>query len=589
MKRITLWIAIISTPVLSSLATAEDIRMSSPCSKWYKLVGDECVSKTTYLDSRSDAASFLARASFGGTIEDIDELTGSDAAHWLQSQFNSSPTEYLLPMLLQYEATEGRGGKNAGRFMLEAAIDADDQLRQRMIFALSQILVVSDSVVNDKRSMGHYLQILSDHAFGNYRDLLQEVTYSPAMARYLTYFRNRKGNPETGRQPDENYARELLQLFTIGLVELKQDGSVVKRNGQAVETFTTADVEGLARVFTGLSYKGHSFRTRESDLDASYSPLQMYDQAHSELDKSFLGLTIPAGTPGDESINQALDHIFAHRNLAPFISRQLIQRFVTSHPRPSLIRSVSRAFNTGQYVAPDGSVFGTGRRGDLTATLSAVLLRPSVYNGRSGVKRAMENGQLSRRHLSGKVREPILRYVHWARAFGVASEDLAARPALRRVLDNATVALGQHPFKSRSVFNFYRPGYIAPNSYTGDFNLTIPELQITDESSSTSYINAMNNHVLRGAGRAIPELEHEMALAADPHALVDHLDLLLTANTTSGETKERIVAALNSIDIVRSDIVNEERRARRIQAALESRVNIAVAMFVSSPAFAVQH
>ena len=265
---------------------------------------------------------------------------------------------------------------------IDEAIAGDDQLRQRMVFALSEIIVVSSNSDLDDypESMAYYVDILSDNAFGNYRDLLKEITYAPAMASYLTYLANEKGDPEMGRVPDENYARELLQLFTIGLNELNQDGSVKLSGGQPVEIFDNDDITGLAKVFTGMSVKGSEFydlfndcNTR-NDCPQFYQPLEVFADFHSDLEKEFLGLTIPANTAGVQSIDMALDEIFSHPNVAPFVSRQLIQRFVTSHPQPAYIRRVANAFDAGRFTLPDGTVVGTSRRGDLKATLAAVLL-----------------------------------------------------------------------------------------------------------------------------------------------------------------------------------------------------------------------
>ncbi|MEM6626660.1 MAG: DUF1800 family protein, partial [Pseudomonadota bacterium] len=409
--------------------------------------------------------------------------------------------------------------------------------------------------------------------FGNYRQLLQDVTYSPLMAEYLTYLRNRKGNPNTGRMPDENYARELLQLFTIGLVELNMDGtSKVGPDGTVAETYTNEDVVGLARVFTGLGAKGTSFNSKDAAQDWQYSPLQSYPEQHSELDKTFLGITIPAGTGPDESISQALDHIFAHPNVAPFVSRQLIQRFTASNPDPSYVERVATAFETGSFQSVDGRSFGAGERGDLQATLAAVLLDNSLFADNAGEDPG-----------DGKIREPILQFVHWARAFDVAGVNSANENKLRDT-SSPTSGLAQHPFRSPSVFNFYRPGYVPPGTEVGALNMTAPEFQIMNEASTIGFANFMTDFVMDRSSRRnrdldtfVPDYSDEIALANDPAALVDHLDDLLTGGRMSAMVKDDIIAAVSEIAI---------REGNEDDDTLD-RVHIAVLMAVNAPSFAI--
>ncbi len=512
-------------------------------------------------------------STFGATMEEIDRLESMDAERWLEDQFAEDPT-FLL------SGIGGDGDRNrASAAFWEAAITADDQLRQRVAFALSQILVVSDgagSDINDQRMLAYYMDVLIRNAFGNYRTLLEEVTYSPAMATYLTYMRNRKGDMERGRVPDENYARELLQLFTIGLVELNMDGTLrVGPDGGAIETYDNTDITGLARVFTGLSLKGSEFfRLNDADGDARFSPLAVFPEHHSELEKSFLGVTIPALTPAEASIDMALDEIFSHPNVAPFISRQLIQRLVTSNPDPDYIERVALAFERGVFTGPGGTTFGTGQRGDLEATVAAILLDENVI------------GDMPDDPSFGKVREPVLRLTHWARAFGVEEADAEPQVFLRDAsrLDR----LSQHPYRSPSVFNFYRPGYVAPGTATGEANLVAPELQISNETAAISYSNFMSRFIRDDTpdndgprDSYEPDYREELALAGDPASLVDRLNLLLAAGRLHTETQDRIIAVLNEIPISADD---EEEAAD----ALEDRVHIAILMVMTAPEYLVQ-
>ena len=218
------------------------------------------------------------------------------------------------------------------------------------------------------------------------------------MADFLTYLHNRGDLEHIGHMPDENYAREILQLFSIGLVELNMDGTPrLDTNGRAIETFDNTDIVGLARVFTGITMQGGEFYGFEGD--GLYSPIEIFEPYHSPHEKTFLGTTIPAGTPGSQSLTMALDTIFEHPNVAPFVSRQLIQRFSMSNPPPAYVESVAMAFETGSYTATDGTRFGTGRRGDLQATLAAILLDSRL--------RQPEN---SLGATDGKIREPVLRF-----------------------------------------------------------------------------------------------------------------------------------------------------------------------------------
>ncbi|MEL6359552.1 MAG: DUF1800 domain-containing protein [Pseudomonadota bacterium] len=522
---------------------------------------------------QEDASRFLVQASFGPTEREIDRVMRDGYSEWIRDQIRATPTLHLTKLNAIVAAGDEIERSSASDSFWENAVEGDDQLRQRMTFALSQILVVSDgpgSNLSDRPlAMAYYMDILTRNAFGNYRDLIEEVTYSPAMAVYLTYLRNQKANPNNGRVPDENYAREILQLFTIGLVELQPDGTIAPG---AQETFENEDIVGLAKVFTGLSLKG-GFR-RDNPPDAYNSRLEVYPEHHSTDAKSFLGLTIPENTDAATSISMALDQIFAHPNVAPFVSRQLIQRFVTSNPTSAYVGRVSAAFEAGSFVMPDGEVVGEGRRGDLAATISAVLLDPEARQPAGVVADDF-----------GKVREPVLRLTHWARAFDVVTADAGEERYLQNT--SGPDRLSQHPFRSPSVFNFYRPGYVAPSTQTGAAGLNAPELQIVNESSAIGYVNTMSRFVRddspnRGnnvSGDAFsPNYLDELDLAEDPEALTNRLDLLLTYGRMSAETRSRIIGVLQEMPI-RDDRVEEDR---------ERRIHTAVLMAVTAPEYLVQ-
>lgn len=525
------------------------------------------------LESEAEASAFLRMAGLGGTDAQITSATGLNAASWIKTEMDKPATLTLDTMLARFP-TQDDTDHNHSNYIWKNLFEADDQLRQRMLFALSQIFVISDNNFFDGGyASAYYTDILTRNAFGNYRQLLEEITYSPAMASYLTYYRNRKGDPETGRMPDENYAREILQLFSIGLIELNMDGTPkLDANGQPIETYDNEDVIGLARVFTGLSADRESFWA-DGDDSFSYRPLKAFDTHHSELEKTFLGTSVPPNTSAVETIEQALDTIANHPNVAPFISRQLIQRFTSSSPSPAYVERVARVFEAGRFEAENGEVFGTGTRGDLGATLAAILLDPTQHDD---IQDANE----------GKLREPVLKFVHAMRAFNASPYDVTAGTDWPLYDTNDPgERLGQHPLRSPSVFNFYRPGYIAPNSETGAQGLTAPELQIVNETSSLGFTNFMLIYVIWRSNDDDPaaplklDFEDEIALASDAQVLIDHLDVKLTGGQMSDETKADIVDAVGALNIDSNDVYWDSRR----------RVQLAVLMTLGSGAYAAQN
>lgn len=526
------------------------------------------------VDTPEKASIFLNYATFGATRTSIAGLEDASAAEWIRDEIAKPATLLLDDYVARVAAGEDMTFQQFSREIWAPMITADDQLRQRMAFALSQILVVDDD--NQTLRMAHYYDILSRHAFGNYRDLLDEVTYSPRMAEYLTYLNNRGDREDQGRMPDENYARELLQLFTIGLVELDMNGNPsLGPDGRPTEIYDNDDIAGLARVFTGLSHQGESFWRRADD--GYYTPLIMWEQFHSPHEKSFLGLTIPAGTPGDESVAMALDHIFEHPNLAPFLSRQLIQRFTASSPDPAYVERVATAFENGQYESTDGVTFGTGERGDLAAVIAAILLDDSLLKDEDSLSAS-----------DGKIREPVLRFTQLIRAFGAQNIDAANERYLRDARSPST-RLAQHPFRSPSVFNFYRPGFVAPATESGEAGLTAPEFQIVNAASFVGHNNFMASYIQDLSPRIdadvesfTPDYSYELSLAEAPEDLVDHLDTLLTGGRMLEATRQNIIGAISELPLDPDgspDTVEEDRLTR---------VELAVMMAIASPSYIVQ-
>lgn len=522
----------------------------------------------TQIGNAEKAAHFLTLATFGATIEEIRALEGGSASNWMKSQIALPASQILPGLLTRWPAGTSPANRAHTLAYWEVLIDGQDTLRQRATFALSQIVVASDASGNpDPREMAYFADVLSRNALGNYRELLQEVTYSPAMGRWLTYVNNQKADPKTGRMPDENYARELLQLFTIGLVELNRDGTPRLVNGNPVETYDNDDIVGLARVFTGFVLKGDE--AGPPTADAVWSPMEIDSRKFEPGEKAFLGLTIPAGRTQDESVRLAIDHIFAHPNVGPFVSRQLIQRMTQSNPSPAYVERVATAFESGRFVAADGVRFGDGRRGSLEATFAAILLDPEALN-RTGTP---PSG-------SGKIREPALQFVQWTRAFNVNVVDIFNETRLR----NDGNGLNQRPFGAPSVFNFYRPGYIAPGTATGIAGLTAPEFQNVNEIAVIDLGNFMTGYNFdrfSGADASINSMvtdyAREAALANDPAALVDHLDLLLTAGRLTDTTRAEIVGTVGLLPLATATDAADRLR----------RVRLAVGMVMATPEFTI--
>lgn len=532
---------------------------------------------TTSAMTPAIASRFLAQATFGASMSEINALTAANFDAWLNTQF-AKPQTLHLPNTVAYLNTlppdQQRGQTSFNWSLWKNFAVGDDTLRQRVAYSLSQIFVISlDSNLSFgyPRGPANYLDTLGAKAFGNYRDLLEAVTYSPMMGQYLSSLKNQKENPLTGSVPDENYAREVMQLFSIGLYQLNNDGTYkLNASGQPIETYSNADITGLAKVFTGLSFGGPDTsdnrfidKAQGRDLDREIKPMQAYNQFHSTSEKKFLGVTIPASAVADTNgdIKIALDTLFNHPNVGPFIGEQLIQRLVTSNPSTAYVARVSAAFNNN----------GSGVRGDMKAVIKAVLVDPEARNLSAITTQ------------SGKLREPVVRLMNWMRAFNAKSAD--GRFLLGDSSDPST-SLAQSPMRAPSVFNFYRPSYSPPNSNVGAANLVAPEAQITNETSIAGYLNFMRGVVSGGVGTTAngardvqADYSAELALANDPDALLDRVNLLLVAGNLSTTTRAQIRAAIVSVNIGTTNPDSDRR----------NRVNLAVYLTMASPDYILQN
>jgi uncharacterized protein (DUF1800 family) len=392
-----------------------------------------------------------------------------------------------------------------------------------------------------------YYDIFLRHAFGNFRDILGEVTFNPCMGDYLTYLDNRKADPERGTFPDENYARELMQLFTIGLWMLNEDGTyILDINGNRIPTYDNDDIVTFASVFTGLrkQYNGRSGIGSQDNIEIKFGnfvdPMRMQASWHDFspkilLDGTSIGPFTQTAQGGIDEINTVLDHLFNHPNTPPFIARRLIQRMTVSNPSPAYIKAVAEAFSSGKW---NGS--GSGKRGDLKAVWKAILLHPEA-----------REPALFADPAHGKLREPLVRLLHYARAFQITSpQTYGFFP-----FDALNEVIAQSPFDSPSVFNFYLPDY-QPLGEVQDRDLYSPEFEITTDVTSLALANSIRTLVYKGITDEIGrrgysqgnlDLTHEVAIADDPGALVDHLDLMLSAGRLSPENRLMLVEFLQAL------------------------------------------
>lgn len=502
--------------------------------------------------SDGEAARFLACAGLAASTAEISTLKTQGYAGWLDAQFSAprSLSHYDWMLAKGYAVEANRSNFNGlDNSIWRKLIGSPDPLRQRVVLALSEIFVVSMAglPVNWRGFVGGaYLDMLEERCFGSFRALIEGVTLSAAMGTYLNMRGNRKEEPKTGRVPDENYARELMQLFTIGLVELNADGTPrLGANGQPIDTYTQAQISELARVFTGWEFDNEL----PDDPGHARRPMVHIASRFSTGAKKVLGVDIPASADGPTALGIALDTLAKHANVGPFIGRQLIQRLVCSNPSSAYVQRVAAAFANN----------GSGQRGDMKAVIRAVLLDPEARTVQAAPS-------------AGKLREPVLRFVQWARTVGLTSPTELWN--VGNLSDPAT-RLGQSPLRAPSVFNFFRPGYVPPNSALGTAGVTAPEFQLCNETTVAAYLNFMQGVIANGIGELKPDHSAQLSLANDAAALVAHYELLLAANQLSASTRSTIVSAVNSI-AASSDAL----RLNRIRATL--------LLIMASPDYLVQ-
>jgi len=512
-----------------------------------------------------ESARFLTQATFGSSESEITNLLNTTYANWIDQQISLSPT-YHLPYVeyrrAELMARDGNDGWQSTRqeAWWQHSLRAPDQLRQRMAWALSQIFVISQFGALDSDHVGTtvYYDMLIEEAFGNYRDVLEKVTLSPMMGIYLSMMRNKKPDPVTGHEPDENYAREVMQLLSIGLTQMHTDGShKLDAEGIPIPTYTQSDIVGLAHIFTGWSvhYDVNDPPRWSDDSIAdpsdwfywgwdSLRPMSFYGEFHDPEDRVIVGnVLIPGSTNGIDRMRQALDALCNHPNVGPFIARQLIQRFVTSNPSPGYIHRVASVFNDN----------GSGVRGDLGATIKAVLLD---YEARSAdVRNSISYG---------KPIEPVMRLTRMLRAFPPVPPFIANSDD-RLFVEFQWSLPEQAPLLASSVFNFYQPGYRQPGQIAKS-GLLSPELQIFAETTAIREANIHYSVINWGIWTPEPISTNENAvlrLITSPEVailqtpglspleaqsrLLDHLDDRLLFGAMSPQLRSNIQSAFAAL------------------------------------------
>jgi len=544
----------------------------------------------TSLPSPKAAARFLVQAAFGPDQdagddgdhipENVEEVMAMGFEAWIDDQF-TRPHGMLQPFT-EYASTEipefYTDPKQAAWWNRAMGVPSlipggtaqlPDPLRQRAAFALSQILVISDrpeTLAVVPIGMANYYDMLVTNAFENYRDLLFDVTMHPCMGFYLSHLKNRKPDLVNNIHPDENYAREIMQLFSIGLWELNQDGTrKLDTNGVPIPTYDNSHITEFARVFTGLSY-GPTNAAQFTNAPQNFTvPMKMWD-AHHDCDPKVLlnGQALPARTPSDPNtgeagmldIHAAIDNLFWHTNVAPFIGRQLIQRFVTSNPSTGYVARVSAAFNDN----------GSGVRGDVKSVIKAILLDDEA-----------RNPAFMNEPTFGKMREPFMRVVNLARAFNASAD------AGFYALDDFNIDHYQQPLNSPSVFNFYLPGYLPPGNLA-NAGLMGPEFQILNAGSAISgpnyYLGAVRNGLHRW-GTSFPERSVRLNLIQELGMVTNNIDGLIRRLDLSlmyGQLSPR------EFQLIRESVA-------RIHSGLwlwdQERVYLTIYLMVTSPEFAV--
>ena len=534
--------------------------------------GSQTISGSGLEGKLVEASRFLSQSTFGADADLVRYVAETGIEPWLDEQLELPMSSMLdeitdvynevieWRLIMGYDSSEINfmhpywNVFNYAWWSLN--VSNEDKVRQRVAFALSQMFVIS--INSDLESHGYglssYYDVLAKGAFGNYRDLLQDVTLHPCMGFYLSHLNNPRSNPDENIHPDENYAREVQQLFSIGLYLLNQDGTYqTDGDGNRIPTYGQKEIKEFAKVFTGLGVSDvipNMYIDEPSFGVGIYlgnltKPMKMYEEWHEPGEKELHnGFVVPAGQTGMEDIQDAVNNLFNHPNVAPFVCGHLIRNLVTSNPTPGYIERVANVFNDN----------GDGVRGDLKSVVRAILTDPEARSCAS----LMDPDQ-------GKLREPFVRYAHFASALPL--EQYYGR--YWNASWNFYNGTGQVPLASPSVFNFYQPGY-QPVGPIGDADLVAPEFQIHNSRTGVSYINEVNrwahwNVVMDSWEPDDPwvtlNVDGLKEFADDPEVLLNQLDVLFTYGTLSDRTRGIIKEALEPM-------IFGEYREERVRMAL---------------------
>lgn len=531
----------------------------SYATKGYALEGAVMCLPMSTAEKRADASRLLHQATFGARTGDIDAVLGRGINGWFNDQFTAPTSQYTpqdywpvarpddcinntsAPLTAtSYCQRDNYSLFQPQRQFFAQALTGPDQLRQRMAWTWSQLFVISGTSVGQAYGMLDYQQMLRDNAFANFRTLMERVTLHPAMGRFLNMANNQKPNATTGVQPNENYARELMQLFTLGLFQLNLDGSV-KRDGSGtpLPTYGQDDVRALARVFTGWTYPTVAGVTPATQNRTNLKGV-MEERAstHDFSAQTLLGATVAGTLTQSQQLSTALDIVFNHPNVAPFVSRFLIQHLVTGDPSPGYVERVARVFQNN----------GSGVRGDTQAVIRAIL---TDVEARGAAKWAPDYGHQA---------EPVLLVTRLARAMSAQSDGVYFR--------NTTGGAGQTVFTAPSVFNYYSPDYELAGS-----GINAPEFTIYNTASALSRVNAAYGIVFGsvtpdptvfGATGTQFDLSIWTAVAGDSNALLDRVNELLFAGRLGAASRAAMKGAIDAVSA--ADVVGRARTALYLAA-----------------------
>ena len=482
--------------------------------------------------SAAAAVRFLEQSTFGPSADQVNQLQQSGFDPFLQSQFAEPVSMYPAPA-----AADMGLGKVQQQFFFNAVIGTD-QLRQRSGFVLNEIWVVGENKVSDPIGYTNYIQALENDGLGNYYNVMRDVTLTAAMGHWLDMVNNDK--PGTGQHANENYARELMQLFTLGLNQLNPDGTaVLDGSGNPIPTYTQDDVMALGRSLTGWTYPTQPGMTLQKHNPEYYGgPLVAFESNHDGGAKTFLGQTVAAGQSSVQELDSVLTIIFNHPNLPPFICKQLIEKLVTSNPSPAYVQRAAQAFSSGKFNS-----YGSSKRGDMQATLAAILLDPEARRGDSSTTADPNDG---------KLREPIVMMVSIARAFHATTDGSG--------FESRGANMSQDIFNSGSVFNFFPPVFPIPQTA-----LNGPEFAIFNTNTSLARVNFLNSAVYGGFSSSQKLDFTPVITAGTPDQMVAWLNNLFLHGTISDSAKQSILTAINAITVASppstSDLTNQAKAA----------------------------